>query len=184
MLYGRILAGCFATMIAMPAFAGEELKRADESPTEETQQSSGAGHGTANIAATESPSAAIDILDPDPSVLNVSNLIGMEITSQDGKPLGKVEDVLLRQDGSMAGIVVSSASLLGIGGKKVAVSWTRLPDAVDADSLQLPLTQEQLAEAPEYQPAENSATDPAANSGGIVESIEKLKNDLTGENSE
>lgn len=101
---------------------------------------------------TEAGSAgAVEFLPSEnPTQLRTQELVGLNVTNAEGDVLGSVEDVLLDANGKVVGLVLSSGGVLGIGGKTVAISWTDVGSAVNAEQLTLNLTTEQLADAPEF----------------------------------
>ena len=52
-----------------------------------------------------------------------SDLIGSKVYARSGEAFGRVDDVLFDDDGNVAGLVISSSSFLGIGGKSIGVPF-------------------------------------------------------------
>lgn len=98
-------------------------------------------------------------------------LMGMPVVDMAGEEIGEVEDILLDKNGQVAGIVLVTGQVLGLGGKTVAVSWQDISSAENAESITLNLTEEQLAAAPEFRTKEEveaeqmENTAPAAGGG-------------------
>jgi sporulation protein YlmC with PRC-barrel domain len=92
-----------------------------------------------------------------PSVWLTSDLIGMDVVSQKGDKLGKIEDVVVHPGGDPSYAVLSFGGTLGIGDKLFAMPWTVLR-TVEADtakkdsarSLVLPLDEKRLKAAPGF----------------------------------
>jgi sporulation protein YlmC with PRC-barrel domain len=92
-----------------------------------------------------------------PSVWLASELIGMNVISQQGDSLGKIEDVVVHPGGDASYAVLSFGGWLGMGDKLFAMPWTVLrtvePDTAKKDSarsLVLPLDKERLKTAPGF----------------------------------
>jgi sporulation protein YlmC with PRC-barrel domain len=62
-----------------------------------------------------------------------SDLIGSKVYSRSGEAFGRVEDVLLDDSGSVAGMVIGSSSFLGIGGRSIGVPFKRVEVEKDAN---------------------------------------------------
>jgi sporulation protein YlmC with PRC-barrel domain len=84
-----------------------------------------------------------------PDQIRVSKMIGSAVYDAQNRDIGKIQDVILDQDGRVAAVVVDVGAFLGMGGKNVAV---RLSDIkADNNRLTLDLTKEQLQLAQSYQ---------------------------------
>jgi len=53
-------------------------------------------------------------------------LIGVDVFDANGKPVGKVEDVLMDHDGYVQTVVIRVGGILGVGGKSVAVPFSAM----------------------------------------------------------
>lgn len=92
-----------------------------------------------------------------PCVWLTSDLIGMDVVSEQGDSLGKIEDVVVHPGGEASYAVLSFGGWLGMGDKLFAMPWTVLrsvePDTAKPDSkrsLVLPLDKERLKTAPGF----------------------------------
>jgi sporulation protein YlmC with PRC-barrel domain len=84
-----------------------------------------------------------------PDQIRASKMIGSAVYDVQNRDIGKVQDVILDQDGRVAAVVVDVGAFLGMGGKNVAV---RLSDIkTNNNRLTLDLTKEQLQLAQSYQ---------------------------------
>lgn len=52
-------------------------------------------------------------------------MLGIEVRSA-GKTIGRIVDLLARQDGTVEAAVIEYGGFLGIGSRKVAVGWSHL----------------------------------------------------------
>jgi sporulation protein YlmC with PRC-barrel domain len=92
-----------------------------------------------------------------PCVWLADDLIGMDVVSEQGESLGKVEDIVVHPGSDASYAVLSFGGWLGMGDKLFAMPWTVLR-TVEGDqtkddsmrSLVLPLTKEQLKTAPGF----------------------------------
>ena len=84
-----------------------------------------------------------------PDQIRASKMIGSVVYDVENVDIGKVQDVILDRNGTIASVVVDVGTFLGMGGKNVAV---RLSDIkTDSNRLTLDLTKEQLQRAQTYQ---------------------------------
>ncbi|WP_207459012.1 PRC-barrel domain-containing protein [Azospirillum sp. SYSU D00513] len=81
---------------------------------------------------------------------DLDNLIGRTVTSPQGEELGDVENVLIRPDGQVAGLVVEWGGLATIGANQVAVPWDDV--RVDGDKVTVNASKAELEKAPKYDP--------------------------------
>ena len=81
-----------------------------------------------------------------------SELIGMPVYGIGGETLGKIAHLIIDRNNRAVGAVVSVGGLLGLGTKSVAVPWQALRfETLNAkESIVLPMSGEELANAPEY----------------------------------
>jgi sporulation protein YlmC with PRC-barrel domain len=87
-----------------------------------------------------------------------SQLIGMDVKNQQGEELGEVADLVLDpKEAKIKSVVISSGGMLGIGAKKVAVPWEQVKPASDAQAFVVPMTREELQQAPQWESATEKA---------------------------
>jgi len=105
------------------------------------------------------------------TMIQAENLIGASVAGGDGESVGTVRDLLLDAEGNLQGVVISSGGFLGIGEKRVGVSWDPGTMRLEGDSLQTALTQEEIKNAPEFgaAEAETGAEEPAGEDTGAGE---------------
>lgn len=70
------------------------------------------------------------------------NIVGKKAMNAQGKDLGKIEDVLVGQDGRV------QAMILDHDGKKRAVPWNQV--SLQGDQVTVKLTEQQMSQLPEY----------------------------------
>ena len=55
-----------------------------------------------------------------------SQITGMTVTSPQGEKLGKIDDLLIDQEGAVRYAILSHGGLLGIGDKLIPIPWKAL----------------------------------------------------------
>ncbi|EGN75256.1 hypothetical protein A28LD_1273 [Idiomarina sp. A28L] len=83
---------------------------------------------------------------------HASNLIGMDVHTNDNEDIGSVGDLIIDENGKVVAIVVSVGGFLGMGQKDVAISWDNVTRSGAADDMELrvALTRDDLRSAPEF----------------------------------
>jgi len=80
-----------------------------------------------------------------------SDVIGMTVVGQDGKKLGKIDQLILGDQNNVVGVVLSIGGFLAMGSKKVGVRWENIhPRHGDEPKAVIDLSEQQLADAPEF----------------------------------
>jgi hypothetical protein len=81
-----------------------------------------------------------------------SDLIGANVDAKDRPKIGKVEDLIVRPDGGIDGVIVSVGGFLGIGDRDVALKLgdARIRDTLGKLTVQLPVSAEELSKAPPF----------------------------------
>ncbi len=88
---------------------------------------------------------------PGPEVMAASTLEGNRVYATDGVQVGHIKDIMLDvRGGRIAYAVLSSGGLLGIGDKLLAVPWHELTLDTDRKCFVLPVTSQQVREAPGF----------------------------------
>jgi len=82
----------------------------------------------------------------------VEHLIGQKVKDPHGNDVGDVENLLVRPDGKVAGVVVEWGVLAGLGANQVAVPWRDVQLSPDGKRLTVNATRDQLKEKPKYDP--------------------------------
>ncbi|HUH83869.1 MAG TPA: PRC-barrel domain-containing protein [Stellaceae bacterium] len=104
-----------------------------------------------------------------PNQMRASKVIGANVYDRDNQKVGSVYDLILDRDGRVANVVVDVGSVLGIGGKTVAVKMSDLK--TDNNRLTLNQTKQQLQEAANYRVEDRNTgagTSPSPVTGGHV----------------
>jgi sporulation protein YlmC with PRC-barrel domain len=85
------------------------------------------------------------------------NLMGSPVMTPDGKKIGVVKDLIIGPQGQVSGLVIASGSFLGLGGKSVGVSASKVsiesgPKSGKGDDTMVlvRLTQSDIQAAPEF----------------------------------
>lgn len=82
---------------------------------------------------------------------SANDLIGRDVKGTGDEDVGTVDDLLLDQNGQIKGLVIASGGFLGLGEKQVAVAWEAITVAPGDDEVRVSLSQEDIAEAPDYE---------------------------------
>lgn len=122
-------------------------------------QTSGTSPGTTRSPATTPPSTMSQGMTGSSqslAALPANAIMGSRLTDMKVRgtgsddDIGEIEDVVLDQDGKIHQVIVSTGGVLGVGGKKVALTW----DQVRVDSARrvavVSMTEEQLKAMPEF----------------------------------
>jgi sporulation protein YlmC with PRC-barrel domain len=94
----------------------------------------------------------IDVQEPDQ--FGLSDLVGTTVIADDGRAIGEVADLLLTPAGMPEALLVSVGGIMGIGGKEVAVPWTKVAafsNDHDVQLLAIGVRRETLETAPSFQ---------------------------------
>ncbi len=96
------------------------------------------------------PPRNLEPLDPGKS----TGILGKKVVEPDGKELGLVVDVVVDADGSPQAAIIDFGGFLGVGSRKIAVSWRLLSFAPGRPDWQvlLVVTRSEIQAAPEYKP--------------------------------
>ena len=81
-----------------------------------------------------------------------SELIGASVYGSNGENIGKIAHLIVDQDNKVTGAILSVGGLMGLGTKSVAVPWemVKFETKDSKDRVVLPMTGQDLANAPEY----------------------------------
>ena len=80
--------------------------------------------------------------------IRASKMLGSSVFDLQNRTIGRVKDLVLDKDGTVAAVVIDVDSVIGMGGKDVAI---RLSDIkADNNRLTLDRTKEQLQQMAEY----------------------------------
>ena len=97
------------------------------------------------------------------------DLMGSPVVTPDGKKVGVVKDLIIDPQGHVSGLVIASGTFLGMGGKSVGVSASKVtiePSAQTGSSdekmVLVRLTAQDISNAPEFKSVEERGrTSPA-----------------------
>jgi sporulation protein YlmC with PRC-barrel domain len=91
-----------------------------------------------------------------PSLLvKLTSLTGREVQNPQGDDLGNIEDVVIdAASGHVAYAVLSFGGFLGLGEKQVIMPWRSLQTIAPGDTFTLNISEEQLKNAPSFDPNE------------------------------
>ncbi|MBV9816353.1 MAG: PRC-barrel domain-containing protein [Alphaproteobacteria bacterium] len=120
------------------------------------------------LAAAQAPSAAPADQTAGGTALNGATLdyfprdhlfriLGKEVLSPKGEDMGRIVDVLFDEKGEPHAAVIDFGGFLGVGSRKIAISWSalRFDLGEKKNAIALDLDREQLKAAPEYKSAES-----------------------------
>jgi sporulation protein YlmC with PRC-barrel domain len=95
------------------------------------------------------------------------NLMGSPVMTPDGKKIGVVKDLIIGPQGQVSGLVIASGSFLGLGGKSVGVSASKVsiesgPKSGKGDDTMVlvRLTQSDIQAAPEFKSVDDLGKSP------------------------
>lgn len=83
----------------------------------------------------------------------VQGILGNEVRNTANENMGRIVDVIVDRSGQVRAAVIDFGGFLGVGSRKIAVSWNALrflPSAKKVERIGLDLTRAQLQAAPEY----------------------------------
>src|SRR6201997_2704831 len=84
-------------------------------------------------------------------------ILGKEVLSAKGEDMGRIVDVLFDEEGEARAAVIDFGGFLGVGTRKIAISWSalRFDLGEKKNVIALDLGREQLKAAPEYKYTES-----------------------------
>lgn len=83
----------------------------------------------------------------------VRGILGRTVQGADGKDMGRIVDIMVDPAGQARAAIIDFGGFLGVGSRKIAVSWNALHFAgavKNRDDIKLEATRDQLKTAPEY----------------------------------
>lgn len=88
---------------------------------------------------------------------NLFRILGKEVLSAKGEDMGRIVDVLFDEKGEARAAVIDFGGFLGMGTRKIAISWSalRFDLGEKKNVIALDLGREQLKAAPEYKYTES-----------------------------
>jgi sporulation protein YlmC with PRC-barrel domain len=118
-----------------------------KAPSPETQ-----GQGLHNGKNEAGPSGG-EIQTREPDMVLVSNLWNATVYGPDESRIGDVNDLIIKSDGKIEGVVVGVGGFLGVGEKNVALKLDRFKVVPEADGrarIMVSAKKEELQQAPEF----------------------------------
>lgn len=80
-----------------------------------------------------------------------ADLLGASVTNNQDEEIGEINDLILDQEGKVAGVVVGVGGFLGMGEKAVGLSWDRVQYDSNTQTASVDVSREELESAPELQ---------------------------------
>jgi hypothetical protein len=140
-------------LVAVVAFSGSGLVRADDAPAAPTTP---AATDTAPAKALDSKGAPPAATTDTPAVVvddnKVETLLGKDVTSAKGEKLGSITDIIVSHSGEIRAAVIDFGGFLGVGSRKIAVAWPTLH--FSQNGITLSMTRDELRVTPEYRSGE------------------------------
>lgn len=122
-----------------------EIEPAGEGESEATDSDAATREGAAGA------SEDVIVRQQEVSELRVDWITDSTVRSPEGDTIGDVDDLILDRDtGQLTAAILGVGGFLGIGEKKIAVSWNELQIDYDANEITMQLTREEAEAAPEY----------------------------------
>lgn len=84
------------------------------------------------------------------ATIKASKVIGQTVKDSAGEDVGTLEELLLDQDGRVSKAVLSVGGFMGMGDKRVAVSWDNLTFQPKEETITINQRKEDLTKAPSY----------------------------------
>jgi len=119
-----------------------------------TPQSAEPERGTRGPAAQTTTPSSPDQLAQQRTFLSSRDLVGAAVKNPQGEELGEIQELLIDpQSGRISVAVLSVGGVLGVGAKRVAISWATLEQGLGGEELVAALSKEQLQNAPSFEEA-------------------------------
>ncbi len=90
-----------------------------------------------------------------------TGVLGRMVHDADGRDIGRIVDVVVDPDGQARAIVVDVGGFMGVGSRRVAVSWSSVhvpPPGAAEKRVAIDLTDKQIQSAPDYTDRSKPAT--------------------------
>lgn len=116
-------------------------QQAEPQPQQQQQQPPGAGGGQF-------------LTKPEQDQVTTQDLVGGTVFNQQGEQVGTISELVVSEDGELAGAVISVGGFLGIGDKNVGVTWDQMELVRDPEtnqySARVDMQRDELEAAPEF----------------------------------
>jgi hypothetical protein len=89
----------------------------------------------------------------EPEMILVSNLWNASVYGPDEQRIGDINDIIIKSDGKIEGVIVGVGGFLGVGEKNVALRLDRFKVTPEADGrarITISTTKEELQQSPEF----------------------------------
>lgn len=80
----------------------------------------------------------------------ILGVLGKDVKSSKGEDMGRIVDVIVDRSGQTLAAIIDFGGFLGVGSRRIAVSWDALHFAPANGQITLDLTRDQVKAAPEY----------------------------------
>ncbi|KAA2212074.1 PRC-barrel domain-containing protein [Teichococcus oryzae] len=139
-------------LLALPLVAAAPAPSTEEAPAEAPPPVEAPPASEAPL-----PPAGREIVPRD----TVRRILGADVKGVSGMVVGQIVNVLVDTEGKAVGIVLDYGGFLGVGKRRLGVSWSML--SFNKGSITLGLTRDQLKNFPEHRDGEDAvlATAPA-----------------------
>ena len=109
-------------------------------------------HEAPDLTTTRDPAVARKPYAANAMARQLEHLIGQKVKDPQGQEVGDVENLLVRPDGKVAGMVVEWGPMAGLGANQVAVPWGDVQVSLDGKQVTVNATRDELAQKPTYDP--------------------------------
>lgn len=128
----------------------------------QTTTTSPPASGQTSAAATAQPPAGIKFVEQETSnQWLATDLIGASVYGPNDKSIGEIDDLLTSEDGKISAALIGVGGFLGIGEKKVAISFEAIKKGRDQNGkvhLTVAATEDQLKNAPTFKYLKDTRT--------------------------
>lgn len=94
----------------------------------------------------------------EPAPVEGRSLVGMKVQTQENTPVGRINNVVVGQDGRIDYAIIKVGGFLGLGSKKVTVAWNELRVDDQRGVVRIDKTKEQLMSEPEFREARKATS--------------------------
>ncbi len=150
-----VLSGAALVLVAhglMPPDAAAQGSTSQNSASQSSPSQSSPNQGAASPG-TASQGAASQSAAPELTQADATGVLSRMVLDSDGKEIGRIVDVVVDPAGQPRAIVVDVGGFMGVGARRVAVSWPSVhvppPGAADKH-VAIDLTDAQVRAAPDY----------------------------------
>ncbi|APX93912.1 hypothetical protein BWR19_13735 [Halomonas sp. 1513] len=119
----------------------DDQQRGDE---QRADQRNDDGHQAGEQFMTRKPAGAI----------YADDMIGKDVKNRgSGDEIGEVQDLVIGEDGRIVGVVVTTGTILGLGGQEVSLNWDQLDHTIENDEsvFYVDIDEDTLKNAPEHE---------------------------------